>query len=276
MNIFNYFEQYIRLVTIWDIVDILIVATLLYQIIKYLRNTVASKLLKGLFIVIVMMQLSDIMNLHVVNYLITGAMQLGTFALVIVFQPELRRLLEKFGGASLLIFKGNRSDDETTIMIKETVEAVDSMSWSKTGALIVFERVNSLSHISSTGTTINSDVSAELLKNIFYPKAPLHDGAIVISNYQISAAGCILPLSSRFDLSKDLGTRHRAALGISETCDCCCVVVSEETGAISLAKNGELFRHMSPQELEKRLEKELMPEDPAKTLFTRIKGVFTK
>ncbi|MEA4920591.1 MAG: diadenylate cyclase CdaA [Clostridiaceae bacterium] len=279
MNIFTYFGQYIKLATVWDVVDILIVAAFLYKIIRLIRNTAAARLLKGIFVILIIMQLSDLLKLHVVNFIMVSSMQLGTIALVVVFQPELRRILEQFGKTNLHLFHNRNVDEEATqLMVMQTIEAVSAMAWSKTGALIVFETEDSLSHISATGTTVNADVTAELVKNIFYPKAPLHDGAVVISNLRLQAAGCILPLTAKFDLSKELGTRHRAALGVTENSDCCCVVVSEETGAISFAKSGMLKRHLAPETLERLLLQELMPpkEEPAKNFLLWIKGVLKK
>ena len=279
MNIFNYFGQYIRLATISDVVDILIVAALLYKLIKLIRNTAAARLLKGIFVILAIMYASELFSLHVVNFLMLTAMQLGTCALVVIFQPELRRILEQFGKTDFRFLRGKKEDGEATqLMVMQIVDAVSSMAWAKTGALIVFETGDSLSHIASTGTTINADVASELVKNIFFHNAPLHDGAVVVANGRLEAAGCILPLTAKFDLSKELGTRHRAAIGVTETSDCCCVVVSEETGSISFAKGGLLKRHLAPEMLERMLLQELMPEKhPAGSSFVSwLKGVLGK
>ncbi len=281
MNPLSYIGQYAKLITLWDILDILIVSVLLYKIIKLIKNTVAVRLLKGIFILLIITQLSDLLEFHVINFIMTSAMQLGSFALVVVFQPELRRILEQFGKAKLHLFSSKKVNEEATqLMILQTVEAVSAMAWSKTGALIVFEMGDSLSNIAASGTTVNADMNAELIKNVFYPKAPLHDGAVVVSNNRLEAAGCILPLTSKFDLSKELGTRHRAAIGVTETCDCCCVVVSEETGAISFAKGGMLKRYLAPETLEKLLYKELLPpkeeSDETNSFISWLKGVLGK
>lgn len=279
MNFINYFGQYIKLATVTDVLDILIVAALLYKIIGMIKNTSAARLLKGVALLLIATQLSAVFRLHVVNFVLSGVMQLGAFAIVVVFQPELRRLLEQFGKVNLNLFKNKEvEEDETRLMILQTVDAVSSMAWSKTGALIVFETGDSLQHIAATGTTVNADMTAELIKNIFFHNAPLHDGAVVVSRARMQAAGCILPLTAKFDLSKELGTRHRAAIGITETCDCCCVVVSEETGAISFAKGGQLKRHLAPEALERLLIQELVheQEDAAQSFISKIKGVFRK
>ncbi|MBQ1250948.1 MAG: DNA integrity scanning protein DisA nucleotide-binding domain protein, partial [Clostridia bacterium] len=177
---------------------------------------------------------------------------------------------------------GKKSDEKeqaTQLMILQTVEAVSDMAWSKTGALIVFETGDSMANIAATGTTVNADMTAELIKNVFYPKAPLHDGAVIVSNNRLQAAGCILPLSAKFDISKELGTRHRAALGVSEAHDCIVVVVSEETGAISFAKGGMLKRHLAPETLQRLLQQELMASNDAedgKSIKSWLKGVLNK
>lgn len=279
MNFINYFGQYIKLATVTDVLDILIVAALLYKIMGMIKNTSAARLLKGVAILLIVTQLSTVFRLHVVSFVLNGVMQLGAFALVVVFQPELRRLLEQFGKVNFNFFKSREvEEDETRLMILQTVDAVSSMAWSKTGALIVFETGDSLEHIAATGTTVNADMTAELIKNIFFHNAPLHDGAVVVRRSRMQAAGCILPLTAKFDLSKELGTRHRAAIGITETCDCCCVVVSEETGAISFAKGGQLKRHLAPEALERLLIQELVheQEDAAQSFISKIKGVFRK
>ncbi len=279
MNFFNYFGQYIRLATVTDVFDILIVAALLYKLMGMIKNSSAARLLKGVALLLIITQLSAVFRLHVVSFILNWVMQLGAFALVVVFQPELRRVLEQFGKVNFNFFKNREvEEDETRLMILQTVDAVSSMAWSKTGALIVFETGDSLEHIAATGTTVNANMTAELIKNIFFHNAPLHDGAVVVSGARMQAAGCILPLTAKFDLSKELGTRHRAAIGVTESCDCCCVVVSEETGAISFAKGGQLKRHLAPEALERFLIQELVHEreDAAQSFISKIKGVFRK
>ena len=182
-------------------------------------------------------------------------------ALVILFQPELRRLLEKFGRAELGIFHGKKHESsDVEEAIRQAVAACSTMSWNKTGALIVFEKEDDISTFAENGTAIDAKVTDQLLMNLFFNKAPLHDGAVIISRGRIRSAGCVLPLSDNFSLSKELGTRHRAAVGMSEHYDCSCVVVSEETGSISLAKDGILKRHLSTEMLERMLRSELVRE----------------
>jgi len=266
-----------------DIVDILIVAFLFYKAYKLLWNTAAARLFKGVVLLLVVMAVTTHMEMYALGSIMSQLMQVGTFAIVVVFQPELRRILEQFGKISLNFFGSKNANEEATqLMIMQTIEAVSDMAWSKTGALMVFETGDSMANIAATGTTVNADMTAELIKNVFYPKAPLHDGAVVVSNNRLHAAGCILPLSAKFDISKDLGTRHRAALGVSEAYDCCVVVVSEETGAISFAKGGMLKRHLAPETLERLLQQELMPsvnKDESrsiKSIVNRLKGGLKK
>ncbi len=281
MSFFNHFVQIVKLATISDYIDILIVAALLYKIVKMIQNTTAARLLKGIFFILVIMQASDVLHLYVINFIMVNAMQLGAVVLVVVFQPELRRILEQFGRTNLNFLKSrNVNQQSAQIMVDQVVEAVSAMAWSKTGALIVFELNDTLANIAATGTAINADISDELIKNIFYNKAPLHDGAVVVADMRILAAGCILPLSGKFDLSKELGTRHRAALGVTENFDCCCVVVSEESGAISFAKGGMLKRHLAPEVLERLLLNEFTQPEEEKlsygNFFSWIKGVLKK
>ncbi len=253
MDFFTSIWEQLRFATVLDALDILIVAAFIYWIIKLMRNTSAARILKGVLVLLVFMQISSMLELRVINFLLSNVLQFSFLALVVVFQPELRKLLEQFGRSRLRLFKNREVDKQGMQMaILQTVEAASSMSWSKTGALIVFEKEDNISSISKTGTHIDSEVSAELLKNIFFHNAPLHDGAVVISNARIEAAGCLLPLSTNLNISKELGTRHRAAVGMSENFDSPCVVVSEETGSISFAVGGILKRHLAPETLEDR------------------------
>ncbi len=270
-----------KLATAWDVIDILIVAFLLYRLMRFLRNTNAQKLLYGLIAVIMILELSDVMHLYVIHYILEAVMQVGILALVVIFQPELRKMLEQFGSSKIARFLTSRGVQPSTTdtAIVQTIEAVNSLSWTKTGALIIFQRNDPLTAIINTGTTINADVNAELLKNLFYNKAPLHDGAVIIADGRIAAAGCILPLSSKQNISKDLGTRHRAGLGQSENYDSISVIVSEETGGISLAEGGILKQHLAPETLERLLTAKLMPAEAVeekKTLRQRVREVLSK
>lgn len=252
--------QTIRLATVTDLIDIFIVAYILFWVIKSIRHTGAERLLKGIFILLIVMQLADWFQLHTIYFLISNAMQLGLIAVVIIFQPELRKILERFGKSNFRIFREREEKDESLrTSISNITKAASAMSWHKIGALIVFERNDKLDSIVNTGTMIDAQITEELTRNIFYPKSPLHDGAVIISNNRIKAAGCLLPLSSNLSISKELGTRHRAGLGTSETTDAVVLVVSEETGTITLIVNGILKRHLAPETLERLLIKELMP-----------------
>lgn len=281
MKMFETILNNAKMATLWDVVDILLVAFLFYRLMRFLRNTNAQKLFQGLIAMVVITILSDLVQLHVIYYIMETVMQVGILALVIIFQPELRKMLEQFGSSklsNLFSFGRNQEARTTDTAILQTIEAVNSLAWTKTGALIIFQREDSLQNIINTGTTINADVNAELLKNLFYNKAPLHDGAVVIADGRIAAAGCILPLSGKQNISKDLGTRHRAGLGQSENYDSLSVIVSEETGGISLAEGGILKQHLAPETLERLLTAKLMPEedDQKPNLLERVKGWISK
>ena len=240
-----------------DIVDILIVAYLIYNVIMLIRKTNSYRLAQGVLLILIALWLSGVLKLTMFNRILQK-----TIALVIIFQPELRRLLERMGSKALPRFGAKPL--ETLGMdnvISQTIAACTQLSATKTGALIVFERSVTLDEQMRSGTIINSDVTAELLKNIFYPKAPLHDGAVVIRDGRIAAAGCVLPLTSNTNLSPDLGTRHRAGIGMSEHSDAVIVIVSEETGGISIAVDGMLKRRLSPDTFEAILRSELVPAE---------------
>lgn len=250
--------NYLSTMGISDFLDIIIVAYLIYKAIGFVRRTNSNNLAKGLVVFLLALWGSDIFSLTMINFLLRKTAELGLIALLILFQPELRRLLERMGSG----FASGRSSSGTVMdsAISQTVQACCDMSDSKTGALIIFERGVALNSIISTGTVINADTTAELLKNMFFNKAPLHDGAVIIRDGRIAAAGCVLPLTQRTNLSKDLGMRHRAGIGLSEESDAVIIVVSEETGAISVAMDGMLKRHLSGEALDKLLRSELTRE----------------
>ena len=250
--------NYIQTIGIADIVDILIVAFLIYRLILLTRKTNSYNLAKGLLLFLIALWLAEIFELNMISFILRKATELGVVVVVVLFQPELRHILEKVG--SRFSSRSNDGDPEITSAITQTVMACSDMSESRTGALIIFERYVSLQSVISTGTVIDAEVSSELLKNIFYNKAPLHDGAVIIRNGRIAAAGCVLPLSSSTTISKDLGMRHRAGIGMSEQSDALVVIVSEETGAISCAVDGTLKRHLKPQAVDRLLRKELTTE----------------
>ncbi len=267
--------KYLMTIGISDFVDIVIVAYLLYKFIWLARKSNFSNVAKGIVLIIVCLWLSEVLNLTMINYLLRKVLELGLIALLIIFQPELRRLLERLGST----FSNGKALNGTAIndVITQTVNACMSMSETHTGALIIFERSVSLTHIISNGTIINSDVSAELLKNIFFKNAPLHDGAVIIRNMKIAAAGCVLPLTDRTNLNKELGTRHKAGIGMSEKSDAVVVIVSEETGAVSVAIDGMLKRHLTEESLSCILHTELVKEqneDDKHDIITHFKNFF--
>lgn len=260
-SFFSAFNQF-RTISFIDILDILIVAYIIYRFMKLLKDTSAERLIKGIIILVGIMLLASMLHLTMISWLLQQALNVGLFAIVVVFQPELRRLLEQIGKGnfSRLIVPAD-APDEVESMITATVSACADMSRTKTGALIVFERKERLGEIIATGTRVDAAPSAELIKNIFFKNSPLHDGAMIVRAGRVCAAGCVLPLSGNQGLSRDLGTRHRAAVGMSETADSVLVVVSEETGAISVAIGGMLKRHLSPEILQKMLESELLGDE---------------
>ena len=269
-KVLRFFTSYINVFNFNDLVDIAIITVLIYALIKFVKETRAMQLLKGLVLIFVMLQVSDWFNLNVVNFVLNKTLEVGLLALVVIFQPELRHALEKVGTTSfgdLLPFSNNEQNTaEIEEAITEIADVCQAMSASRTGALIVWQRKSRLTDVCNTGTKIDSVVTKELLGNIFYPKTPLHDGAVIISNNRVSAAGCLLPLTQNQALPSELGTRHRAALGMSEQSDAVVIVVSEETGKISIARKGMLTRNYDRDSLLKTLKKLLitLPEEQEK------------
>lgn len=255
-TVISFFTDNILMIRLRDILDIFIVAYIIYKGVKLVRETRAVQLVKGIVILIVVTQLSGWLQLNSINYILTNVMQVGLMALLIVFQPELRRTLEKVGNSNFgKMFSAYEYD--VAAVAEKIAEAAEYMSSQKIGALVVVERGTKLSEIGKTGIAVNGDVSSQLLINIFIPNTPLHDGAVIIGGDKVKAAACILPLTDNNNINKELGTRHRAAIGISEYADCLAVVVSEETGKISLASNGSLTRNFTAETLKKALEKAL-------------------
>ncbi len=268
------FFRFMSMVRVADIIDIVIVSFLVFQVIRFVRETRAELLVKGIIVLVVLLQLSSWFRFNTIQYLLKNIVQLGFFALLIVFQPEMRRGLERIGrshAGQILSFNDDKNVVETSI--EKICEAAKILSQTKTGALICIERSAKLGDIVNTGTPINADISKELLLNIFVPNTPLHDGAVIISNNKITAAACFLPLTPNNDLSKELGTRHRAAIGLSENSDAVVVVVSEETGKISIAIDGGLTRNLTVDTLKRALMKIMETENPSneKTKFTFFK-----
>lgn len=259
-----------------DVIDILIVAYLIYRTLWFVRKTNSYNLAKGLVVVLGVLGISYIFGLTMINFLLRKAVELGLIALLILFQPELRRLLERMGRS----FSTSRTAASPVVetAIAQVVLACTEMSAAHTGALIIFERSVNLNTIMGTGTVINADVTAELVKNLFFNKAPLHDGAVVIREGRIAAAGCVLPLTQNTNLSKELGMRHRAGIGLSEQSDAVVVIVSEETGSISVAVEGMLKRHLTASTLDRLLHNELITaeEDDSKRGILSIVRKFFK
>ena len=257
----------LRTFRIWDFFDIVIIAYLLYKVLMFAANTRAGQLIKGIALLFAMYVISATLELKSTSYLLEQFFSFGIIAIVVVFQPELRHALEsmgksKFSNLSFLNFTTEKIDEETLLKncIAKVVDGVTELAKHDVGALIVFERETKLGEIISTGTIINAEPSKEIIGNLFFHNAPLHDGATIIRGGRIFAAGCFLPLSQNYDISNMLGTRHRAALGISENSDAVAVVVSEETGKISMAVNGELMRELDPVYLKRKLEEYMIPE----------------
>lgn len=260
--------RYLLSIQITDYLDIIILAFVVYRILLLVKNTKVASLVKGLAAFFVILLMSSVFRLYGINFILSNMVNVGVLALIILFQPELRRVLEELGsrlGSRNLNFLGLFSHGGSVgaleQAISQTVLACTEMSKSRTGALIVFEGEMVLDDMAQSGTTLDAAVSGELLKNIFFVKAPMHDGAVIVRHGRILAAGCMLPLSKNVNLSKDLGMRHRAGIGMSENSDATVVIVSEETGSISVAIGGMLKRHLKPETLENILRNELMPPE---------------
>lgn len=265
----------------FDIVDILILTYLVYKAVELWRDSRARTLFKGIVLIVVMYALSIWLGMTGINWLLGMVVNNAIVILVVIFNPELRHSLERVGHSSFGIFSRTEGgvDEDTVKCINQVCKAVGSMSKSKIGALIVFENKTLLGDIIKTGTEIDSCVSYAMVGNIFFPKSPLHDGAMVIRDNRITAAGCILPLSTNPDISAELGTRHRAALGISENSDAVTVVVSEETGIISLTHNGQITRNFNSQSLNQELcnifvDTSQREANPIKQFIASIKSIF--
>ena len=271
--------EYLKLIGFADILDMAIIAFGIYHLFRFVRKSRSGQVVKAIVFLLVAMALATTFHLRVVSFVLTNAMELGFIALIIIFQPELRRFLEQMGSGRIKeLFVAESIGNDLESAIVETVDAYTSMSKDKVGALMVFERRTMLDDMLKTGTALDCQVSAELLKNLFWNKAPLHDGAVIVRNGRIVGAGCMLPLSGNVNLSRELGMRHRAGIGVSENSDAVVAIVSEETGSISVAVNGMLKRHLSPDTLERLLRNDLMPavdeENKPVTAAARITSVF--
>ena len=254
--------RYLMLLKVTDVLDMAIMVFVFYKVLALIRSTRAANLLKGVLIFIAAMMLSHVLQMNSISFIIDQLVRWGVVALIVLFQPEIRRGLEEVGSRRFVAFF-TREETGTALeqAIDQTVLACTEMSASRTGALIVFERENLLDDMVRSGTVLDAAVSSELLKNIFFVKAPMHDGAVIVRNGRVLGAGCMLPLSKNVNLSRDLGMRHRAGIGMSENADAVVVIVSEETGSISVAIGGMLKRHLKPETLANILRNELLPQE---------------
>ncbi|MCL2424753.1 MAG: diadenylate cyclase CdaA [Oscillospiraceae bacterium] len=260
-------------VRIWDVIDILIMTFIIYRVLRLMQRTSASSVIKGLVLIIIVAGISNFFNMNILSYLLSQALQMGVIILVILFQPEIRKMFETMGTTKLNTLFRRRGKYET---IKEVLNQITSacydMSKNEMGAIIVFERKVGLNDYATTGVAVNSNVSTELIQNIFYPNSPLHDGALIVREDKLIAASCMLPLSTNYALIKDLGMRHRAALGLCERSDAVVIVVSEQTGALSIATDGMLKRNLDHETFEKLLENEILSEYTTKSKSKKQKA----
>ena len=256
--------RYLMTFQVTDILDMAIMAFIFYKILVLMQSTRAASLLKGVLVFLAALMLSSVLHMNSINFIMSQLIQFGVLALIILFQPEIRRVLEEMGSRRFIAFFTKTEAGSTMEQaIDQTVLACTEMSQSRTGALIVFEREILLDDMVRSGTVLDAAVSSELLKNIFFVKAPMHDGAVIVRHGRVLGAGCMLPLSKNVNLSRDLGMRHRAGIGMSENSDAVVVIVSEETGSISVATGGMLKRHLKPETLSNLLRNELLPQEEA-------------
>ena len=254
----------LQTVTVWDIIDIAFVAFLVYKLITFFSKSNSMNVIKGILILLALMLLTTVAPLPVTSFLLGNAFEMGIIIIIVLFQPEIRRILEQVGGSIKDIFGHPVKTKNIENAIAQTVLAFTDMSRSRTGALIVFERDTNLDSYIKTGTIVDASPAAELLKNLFWDKAPLHDGAVIIRDGRIAGAACMLPLSGNANISRELGMRHRAGIGMSERSDAVVAIVSEETGDISVAMEGIIKRGLSPDTFERLLRMELMPQEEEK------------
>lgn len=261
-------KDIIMSIGVFDILDILIVAYAFYKLYMLIKETRAEQLVKGIVVLLLATKISEIMKLHVVNWILKNTMTVGIIAILIVFQPELRRILEYLGRTQFLLKSEYEGIQDAETVVEELMAALSSLSKQEIGALIILEMETGINDIVQTGTIIDGKTTRQLLGNIFVPNTPLHDGATIIKNGRVRAAGCFLPLTENKYLSKELGTRHRAGLGISERSDCISLIVSEETGHVSMALNGKLYRGLGEEQMREKLIKALKkPENQKKNFF---------
>lgn len=255
-----------------DLIDILVVTVIIYQLLMLTRQTRGSAVLKGLVLLLAVVGISDLLGLTALNWLLMNIINNGAVVLVILFQPELRKALEQIGRGAILDKKRGEATDGRESIITETIRCLTDLSRRRVGALIVFEQKTGLKDVIETGIAIDAQISAALLENIFEPNTPLHDGAVVIRGSRVMAGACILTLTEGQGISHELGTRHRAAIGVSENTDAVVFIVSEETGIISMARGGKLTRHMDPKSLRDILESMYDQPRSGKLLAGLLKG----
>lgn len=262
MNVVQMIIQQFSRMQWTDYLDIIVVAYLIYSLFTLLRSSGSLRIVGVIVGLFVITWITEVLDMHALNFILTQFLAVGLIAVVVLFQPEIRRMLDHLGSVRLKRFLGTeKQEQEMFSVISQTVSACETMSRERIGALIVFERDSRLDEYFKTGTVIDGKLSDPMIRNLFFPKAALHDGAIIVRNGRIAAASCVLPLSNSARLSADLGTRHRAGVGLSEITDAVVVIVSEETGAISVAVGGVLKRYLAPQTLEKLLRHELCKAD---------------
>jgi len=257
-ELWRFVSTQVSTIDLIDVIDILAVAALLYAVYTFIRDRRAGKLALGVALIVALQAISTLLELNALRYIIGNVVQVGLIALIVVFQPELRSALEKLGGEPLKGIKSiseHKENEGTRRQMRELCSAVSELSDSHTGALIVVERSTKLGDVIKTGVIVNADMSSFLIRNIFHDKAPLHDGAVIVREGRIHAAGCFLPLSANDTIIKDLGTRHRAGIGMSENSDAVVIIVSEETGIISVAMDGTLRRNYNYNSLRRLLER---------------------
>ncbi len=243
-----------------NIIDIVLVWFVIYKLLVVIKGTKAIQLLKGIFVIVVVHSLSNLLGFNTLGWLMEQVMDWGVLATIIIFQPELRRALEQLGRGKFFSRSIVQEEEEQDRLVEEIVKATSYMAKRRIGALISIEKDTGLTDFIETGIPLGSHISSELLINVFIPNTPLHDGAVILKDNQLAAAACYLPLSESPFISKELGTRHRAAIGISEVTDCITVIVSEETGGISVTKNGEIYRELSLETFKEMLKKELVDD----------------
>ena len=253
-----------------DALDIAIVSYIVYKMIGFIRETRAMQLIRGLVIIIVAFFISDIFNLYLLNWLLKSLFTMGLFAVVVLFQPELRRALEQVGRKNLMNTNSFRNIDKNKAVetVDSLVSAIDDFSATRTGALIAIERETMLNDIIETGVVVDAEISIRLLGNLFYEGSPLHDGGVIIRGARIHAASCVFPLTEKKNIGRNLGTRHRAGVGLSEVCDALIIIVSEETGVVSIAEDGKIRRFVDLKTIEKMLLNMYLPSE--KGMYGRV------